>query len=195
MSREGRDALLAVAIIALAWGVLYALRPSHVVEGSIADTFYRHYPWQIGPRFDLDVATSADRPLLFQGLQGECSGPQRQFSRCSKPELPQGAPIKLVVHGFIGPNECLWPPWPLTDTRRLGSCLHGMDRIGSIEVDGHLVTTGWANSSTYLLLYLLVAGSIVTLALNQWHVTRMSMRTLMVYAFIGGTLYWGFAYY
>jgi hypothetical protein len=195
VSRAGRDALLAVAIIALAWGVLFVLRPAHLVEGSIAETVYRSYPWQIGSRFDLDVTTTAGRLLMFQGLQGACDGPGRQFSRCTKPELPAGAPVRLVVHGFVDPNQCDLDAWSMRLGRRVGYCLRALDRVGSIEVGGRPVTTGWANSPTHLLLYLLVAGVIVTLALNQWHVTRVSMRTLMVYAFIGGTLYWGFAYY
>jgi hypothetical protein len=195
VSRAGRNALLAGAIVALSWGVLYALRPAHIVEGSIAETVYRHYPWQIGPRFDLDVTNTAGRLLLFQGLQGNCDGPRLQFSRCTKPELLAGAPIKLVVHGFIDPNHCVLPEWWLQDSRRMGSCLRALDRIGLIEVDGRPVITGWANSPTPYLLYLLVAAGIVTLALNQWHVTRLSIRTIMAYAFITATLYWGFGYY
>ena len=193
--RTARDVLLAVGIVALAWGALYALRPAHIVDGSIKATVYRHYPWQIGSRFDLDVATPAGRLLLFQGLQGDCLGPGGQFSPCTKPELPAGAPIKLVVHGFIDPNQCVLPEWWLQESRRMGSCLRAMDRIGSIEVAGRPVLTGWANSPTPYLLYLLVAGGVATLALNQWHITRVSIRTGIVYAFITATLYWGFGYY
>jgi hypothetical protein len=195
VSRGGGNALLAVGIVVLAWGVLYALRPAHIVEGSIAETVYRHYPWQIGPRFDMDVLAADGRLLYFQGLQGDCDGPRLQFSRCNKPELPAGVPIKLVVHGFIDPNQCASAVSWLREGRRMGTCLRAMDRIGSIEIDGRPLTAGWANSPTPYLLYLLVAGGVATLALNEWHITRVSIRTVMAYAFITATLYFGFGYY
>jgi DnaJ-like protein len=187
--------LPAVAIIALAWGVLFVLRPAYVVEGSIAEIVYRHYPWQLGSRFDLDVTSTAGRLVMFQGLQGACDGPGRQFSRCTKPELPAGAPIRVVVHGFIDPNECYLDKWSARLGRRVGYCLRALNRISSIEVNGRPLTTGWANNPTPYLLYLLVAGVVATLALNRWRVSRVSPRTAIVYAFLIGALYWGFAYY
>ncbi len=195
MSRTGRDALLAAAIVAVLWGVLFILRPAHIVGGSIAETVYRSYPWQIGSRFDLDVTTPAGRLIMFQGLQGDYHGPGGQFSPCTKPELPEGAPIKLVVHGFIDPNQCDLDEWSMRLGRRVGYCLRALNRIGSIEVNGRPLRTGWANGPTPYLLYLLVAGAVATLALNQWQVTRVSLLTVGVYAFITATLYWGFAYY
>jgi hypothetical protein len=187
--------LLVVGIVALAWGVLFALRPAHIVEGTVTETVYRSYPWQIGPRFDLDVTTPAGRLIMFQGLQGECDGAGRQFSRCTKPELPEGAPVRLVVHGFVDPNQCDLDKWSMRLGRRVGYCLRALNRISAIEVAGRPLTTGWANGPTPVLLYLLVAGAVVTLALNQWQVTRVSLLTVGVYAFIAATLYWGFAYY
>lgn len=187
----GRNLAIALAVIALCWAALLALRPGYVVDGTIKSTLSRHYPWQIGPRFELRVSTAGGE-VRFRRLRGECDAPAGQFSRCRKPELPVSAPVKVVVHGFTDPNTCIAPPGSKQADWR---CLRALDWIDAIEVNGKPVTTGWANSATVVLLYVLVAAAIIVLVLNGWRLSRMSVRSAAVYALIAATCLVGYAYY
>ena len=191
--RAARDWLLCLALVALLWTILYTLRPSYLVEGSIGSTTYRHYPWQLGPRFDLGVKTVEGRLVTFRGLQGDCEGPGRQFSLCNKAELPVGAPIKLIVSGFTDPKTCEPPP----GARRIDwYCLHNLDHIHSIDVAGRKLTAGWANSPGIFLVYALIAVGAAIMALNHWELSRVSLRTIAVYAFVAATsIFLGYGYY
>jgi len=190
--RLGRNLAIALAVIAVCWGTLLTLRPSYVVEGTIKSTLSRQYPWQVGPRFELRVAKAAGGEVNFRGLRGDCEGPGSQFSQCRKPELPVSAPIRLVVHGFTDPNSCIAPP----GFGRLGWwCLRAFDWIDAIDIEGRPVTSGWANSATVILFYVLVAVGIFILALNGWRPSRISLRTATAFGFVAATCLVGYAYY
>ena len=190
--RLGRSLAVALAVVALCWGALLALRPAYVVDGTIKSTNFRHYPWQIGPRFDLRVARAEGGEVRFRGLRGDCEAPGGQFSQCRKPELPISAPVKLTVHAFTDPNTCIAPPGSKQVDWR---CLRALDRIDAIEVNGKPVIAGWANSATVVLVYVLVAAAIVVLALNGWRLSRVSRRTAAVTALVAATCLVGYAYY
>jgi hypothetical protein len=187
-----RNLGIALAVIALFWGALLALRPAYVVDGAIKSTNSRHYPWQIGPRFDLRVARSAGGEVRFRGLRGDCEAPGGEFSQCRKPELPISAPVRLTVHAFTDPNTCIAPPGSKQVDWR---CLRALDWIDAIEVNGNPVTAGWRNSATVVLLYVLLAGAIFLMALNGWRLSRVSPRTAAVTAVIAATCLVGYAYY
>jgi hypothetical protein len=187
----GRNLGIALAGVALFWAAMLVLRPAYVVDGTIKSTLSRHYPWQVGPRFDLRVATAGGE-VRFRGLRGECDAPGGQFSQCRKPELPTGAPVKVVVHGFTDPNTCIAPP----GSKRVDwRCLRALDWIDAIEVNGKPVSAGWANSATVLLVYALVALAIFVVATNGWRLSRLSRRSAAVYAAIAAICLVGYAYY
>jgi hypothetical protein len=177
----GQQLFLIVAAISLAWGLLYTLRPSYSVDGSIESLSTRSYPWQIGPRFDLTIKTGAGRKVLFRALQGRCEGSGRQFSACAKPELPSGGSIRLVGHGFSDPNTCVSPPGLRTMDL---TCLRSLDHICAIQVNGRPVVDGWVSSPNYFVLYGLVAAGVLILAFSQWKLSRLSLKTVIVYLVI-----------
>lgn len=190
---SGRDLLLALGLIVLAWAALFALPPVYVVEGTIREVLNEHYPWQLGPRFDLGITNTAGKKLWFRGLRGDCPGPGRQFSECAKPEMPAGAPIRVVLYGFTDPNRCD----PSVGSRRVDlSCLRNLDRIAAIEIDRLPVMTGWFSPASIFMLYGLIAAGIAILAFNRWHPSRISVRTATLYAFlICACVFLGHAYY
>jgi hypothetical protein len=193
MTRDlGRNLAIALAAIVVFWGVLLVLRPAFVVDGTIRATNFRHYPWQIGPRFDLRVTTASGSEVRFRGLRGECDAPGGQFSQCRKPELPRSARVRVVVHGFTDPNTCIAPPGSKQVDWR---CLRALDWIEAIDVNGKPVTASWANSATVVLIYVLGAVAVFVMALNGWRLRRISLRTAAVSAVIAATCLVGYAYY